>query len=147
MSSPRIVRDGRGEIPFITSRTTSADHRLLLQGLIEGFEPVLIDYLQIWNGESHREVIFDLIALHKPLAYERTSILLLSRRSLICLADFFGRVLEPLQRLSVSGGPEWIADMLSCLSNLVTAWALRPDLSGGASKKYVDFLSLESVLF
>jgi hypothetical protein len=45
--------------------------------LIEAFEPVLVDYLQIWNGESHREVIFDLIALHKPLAYERTSMLLL----------------------------------------------------------------------
>lgn len=78
MSSARIVRDGRGEISWFPSKGPRVLIVLVFhQELIEAFEPVLVDYLQIWNGESHREVIFDLIALHKPLAYERTSMLLL----------------------------------------------------------------------
>lgn len=38
------------------------------------FEPILHDYLQVWDGETNKEVIFDLIALQKPLPYHSKEI-------------------------------------------------------------------------
>jgi hypothetical protein len=50
--------------------SSSADAPTHPQELLEHFEPFLAEFLLTWNGEPHRPVIFDLIALLKPLEYD-----------------------------------------------------------------------------
>ncbi|BGP04048.1 hypothetical protein RTBOTA2_006859 [Rhodotorula toruloides] len=81
--------------------------------LLEEFEPFLAEYLQRWDGMAHRKLVFDLLALIKPLRFE----------------DLHHHYLRPLETFakaeSVDGA--WIADFIACLTALVSNWAVRDD--------------------
>lgn len=101
-----------------------------VQELIEGLEPFLADYLTTWDGEAHRDVIFDLIALQKPLAYdgEHLSPSLRERNAdPPSPAVFGGHILAPLQALAVTANAEWLARLIQCMQELVLAWAMRTE--------------------
>ncbi|ORY88627.1 Mis6-domain-containing protein [Leucosporidium creatinivorum] len=82
--------------------------------LLEGLEPFLAEYLQTWNGASHREVIFDLVSLIKPRPYE----------------ILHGHILVPLQALAAKADAAWLAAFIDCLREMVQNWAVRDDWSG-----------------
>ncbi|GAA5861616.1 hypothetical protein JCM1840_005207 [Sporobolomyces johnsonii] len=106
--------------------------------LFAEFESFLADYLRSWDGKAHTQVVFGLIALHKPVAYE----------------GFFGNILRPLFRLASAADPEWTADCIACLTELVSNFAVRDDWNGPGSAtafgaldaQAPDLDSLQSVL-
>ncbi|GAA5932676.1 hypothetical protein JCM1841_006934 [Sporobolomyces salmonicolor] len=77
--------------------------------LPDELESFLADYLQSWDGKAHTQVVFGLIALHKPVAYE----------------GFFKDILQPLFQLASAADPEWTADCIACLTELISNFAVR----------------------
>ncbi|BGP35943.1 hypothetical protein JCM10296v2_007795 [Rhodotorula toruloides] len=81
--------------------------------LLEELEPFLAEYLQRWDGTAHRKLVFDLLALVKPLRFE----------------DLHHHYLRPLETFAMAESVEgtWIADFVACLTALVGHWAVRDD--------------------
>ncbi|BGP11924.1 hypothetical protein JCM10049v2_007844 [Rhodotorula toruloides] len=81
--------------------------------LLEELEPFLAEYLQRWDGLTHRKLVFDLFALIKPLRFE----------------DLYHHYLRPLETFAKADSVEgaWVADFLACLTALVSNWAVRDD--------------------
>ncbi|GJN94703.1 hypothetical protein Rhopal_007794-T1 [Rhodotorula paludigena] len=77
--------------------------------LLEALEPFLADFLHTWDGEHHRKVVFDIVALLKPFSWEQ-------------YAGFF---LDKLRKLADSHDVEWSADFVACLTALVRNLAVR----------------------
>ncbi|BGP20883.1 hypothetical protein JCM10213_003381 [Rhodosporidiobolus nylandii] len=79
--------------------------------LIESLEPFLAEWLLKWDGKAHKKVLFELVALLKPLEFDA-----------LC-AHF----LRPLEACTGEASAEWIADFVVCLTSLVSNLVVRDD--------------------
>ncbi|KAG0659206.1 hypothetical protein C6P46_005259 [Rhodotorula mucilaginosa] len=88
--------------------------------LLEELEPFLAEYLLSWDGHKHKQIVFDLIALLKPFD----------------VGSLRKHYLDQLEKLATSRamGAEWIADLVGCLTTLVSNLASRDDWSEDASR-------------
>ncbi|KPV72872.1 uncharacterized protein RHOBADRAFT_55543 [Rhodotorula graminis WP1] len=77
--------------------------------VVEALEPFLNTFLANWDGERHRDVIFQLVALLKPRAW----------------ADLEQSVLGKLRKLAGTASVDWVAALVDCLSALVRNLAVR----------------------
>ncbi|GAA5944947.1 hypothetical protein JCM3775_005508, partial [Rhodotorula graminis] len=77
--------------------------------LVEALEPFLNTFLANWDGEGHRDVIFQLVALLKPRAW----------------ADLEQSVLGKLRKVAGTASVDWVAALVDCLSALVRNLAVR----------------------
>ncbi|GEM11834.1 centromere protein I [Rhodotorula toruloides] len=81
--------------------------------LLEELEPFFAEYLQRWDGSAHRKLVFDLVALIKPLRFR----------------DLHRHYLRPLETFAKADSVDgtWIPDFFACLTALVSNWAVRDD--------------------
>ncbi|GAA5912051.1 hypothetical protein JCM8208_006469, partial [Rhodotorula glutinis] len=77
--------------------------------LVEALEPFLATFLADWDGERHRNVVFELVARLKPRAW----------------ADLEQHVLRKLRALAETASAEWLAALVDCLGALVRNLAVR----------------------
>ncbi|GAA5845863.1 hypothetical protein JCM9279_002404 [Rhodotorula babjevae] len=107
--------------------------------LVEALEPFLASFLESWDGERHRTVVLQLVALLKPLEW----------------ADLDKHFLSKLRGLAETATADWVASFVDCLSALARSIAVRDSWSPqaplttsfGRLDPSVDyFASLESLL-
>ncbi|GAA5909578.1 hypothetical protein JCM6882_003460 [Rhodosporidiobolus microsporus] len=89
--------------------------------LLEPLEAFLAEYLLRWDGASHRKVVFDLVALLKPLDWD----------------GLYGHFLCHLERLAATATAEWVADYFDCLASLILHLAVRDDWEEETSRTTV----------
>lgn len=101
-----------------------------VQELLEGLEPFVAEYLALWDGRVHRDVVFDLVALLKPRDYEseptRASCAA-STADLLYSTVLYAHILATLDTLATKADAEWQAAFVDCLRELVQNWAMRDD--------------------
>ncbi|GAA6030666.1 hypothetical protein JCM8097_006262 [Rhodosporidiobolus ruineniae] len=89
--------------------------------LVEHFEPFLSEFLQTWDGKQHRQVVFDWLALLKPLEYNS-------------LYAYFFRHLDRISS-TAEADAEWLAEWVRCLTSLVQHLAERDDWDEEVSRR------------